>query len=235
VCPELPAPTLITLEQPPKYDERHELFDLPDEPVLWAPAPEDEATRSYRARAAPSVPDLSPRALTEHRNTVGHEFVNVKPVVDGATFVIPSCIERRLFARQAQRFDFIDHPTEYSAFIARGNGRAHVYFSSMDFVGGKIRHEVTDLVARDTTQGFRLVAHLHNHTFLLNRKVGDRMWTTEATLHDVGGGLAPSLADAGLWIGAAKEWGLEEGWITNGLNSSRVPRSVFPQLHQNED
>jgi hypothetical protein len=104
----------------------------------------------------------------------------------------------------------------------------------MDLVGQKIRHQVTDRVADDVAHGFVLVAHLHNHPFLLDRKVGDRMWTTPDTLADVAGALAPSLADARLWKSAAKEMAMHEGWITNGFASSHIPASAFALFGEHE-
>lgn len=124
----------------------------------------------------------------------------------------------------------LEHPTEFGAFVLKGRGRAHIYFSSMDLVGQKLRREVTERVVDDVAHGFVLVAHLHNHPFLLDRKIGDRMWTTADTLIDVAGALAPSLADAALWKSAATEMSLQAGWITNGFASSHLPASAFGRL-----
>jgi hypothetical protein len=129
----------------------------------------------------------------------------------------------------------IEHPTELSAFVLRGSGRVRVYFSTMDMVGQKIRGEVTDRVADDHAHGFHVLAHLHSHPFLFDRKVGDRMWTTQETIRDVAGTFAPSPADAELWNGAATELSIEGGWITNGIDSVRVPKSAFQKFAKTSD
>jgi hypothetical protein len=201
----LPAPIPIAIAER-KYDEQHELFDLEDSPSLWGATPEDEAAARYQKAIAARVGDVAPRALLEHQHATyagdpsNLEVGNIAAVLDGRPGVIgkPSCIERRLFARQAARYPMVEHPTEFGAFLVRGHGRAHIYFSSMDLVGQKIRHEVTDRVADDVAHGFVLVAHVHSHPFLLDRKVGDRMWTRPESITDVAGALAPSLADAAL-------------------------------------
>jgi hypothetical protein len=236
LCPELPSPSRIAIpEGERKYDEEHEFFDLPDVPELWSAAPEDDAGARYRKAIAVRVGDVSPRVLLERQRAVinsaerPNEAANIDPVLDGRAGVIgePSCVERRLFARQAARYAMVEHPTEFGAFLLRGNGRAHLYFSSMDMVGQKIRRQVTERVTDDVAHGFVFVAHLHNHPFLLDRKVGDRMWTTPGTVADVAGALAPSLADAGLWQSAAGQMSMRAGWITNGFASSHIPATAF--------
>jgi hypothetical protein len=232
-CPPLPAPIPIAIAER-KNDELHELFDLEDVPLLWAAAPEDDAAGSYRKAIAARVGDVAPRALLERQRaryigSPNREVGNIEAVLDGRAGVIgqPSCIERRLFARHAPRYPMVEHPTEFGAFLVRGHGRAHIYFSSSDMVGQKIRREVTDRVADDVAHGFVLVAHVHSHPFLLDRKVGDRMWTKPESIDDVAGALAPSLADAELWKSAATEMSMQAGWITNGFDSSHIPASAF--------
>jgi hypothetical protein len=83
-----------------------------------------------------------------------------------------SCLEWRLFQRQAHRYPMLEHPTEFGAYILRGHGRLRVYVSGGDSVGGKLRHEVRDRVVADVANGFEPVAHLHNHPFMFDRKPG---------------------------------------------------------------
>ena len=46
-----------------------------------------------------------------------------------------SCLEALLWERQAARYPMLEHPTEFGAFILRGDGRVRIYFSSADLVG----------------------------------------------------------------------------------------------------
>lgn len=244
-CPELPSPAAISVSGATP-DEVHERFDLPDSLGWLAASREDEVGRAYRAGVVARLgPNVSARALIERQRAcfsrsnveaLARETKNASLVLSGAAGVIgaPSCVERRLFARQAARFPMLEHPTELGAFILRGNGVVRVYMSSMDRVGQKGRREIADAVAADVARGFALVAHLHNHPFLFDREIGDRMWTTPDTIDDVAGALAPSLSDAGFYQNNAEELPLEAAWITNGFESIHIPRAQFLSLATHE-
>lgn len=237
-CAPLPTPTAIVVAEP-KPGELNELFELHDTPALWAPCPEDAAAAAYRAALGPRVGELTPRALVERQRAVfteqqfPDEYANATVIARGQAGSIhrPSCLERQLFAHQAAQFPLVEHPTEFGAWILRSHDqRVRVYFSSQDRVGQRLRRELNDRVAEDHAHGWHVVAHLHSHPFLLGRVVGDRMWTRADTIADVAGGLAPSTADAQLWKNFADAVALEEGWITNGLDTIHVPSAAFPLL-----
>jgi len=78
--------------------------------------------------------------------------------------------------------------------------------------------------------GYRLTTHIHNHPFLFDREVGDRMWTTETNIEDIAGALAPSMSDVGFYRSFRDRYDLEEAWITNGLQSSRFHAGEFETL-----
>ncbi|KYF87139.1 hypothetical protein BE17_05035 [Sorangium cellulosum] len=141
-----------------------------------------------------------------------------------------SCLEALLWERQAERYPMLEHPTEFGAFIVRGGGRARIYFSAADRVGQRLRDVVIDLVTADVRRGGVLVAHLHNHPFLLGRAPGDRMWTTEATRDDVAGALAPSATDVQFYRRLRDSIGLPAAWITNGLDTARFSAAAFEVL-----
>jgi hypothetical protein len=61
-------------------------------------------------------------------------------------------------------------------------------------------------------------------------KVGDRMWTLEATKEDVAGALAPSMTDVQFYRNLRNSLGLQEAWVTNGLNTSRFTTGGFDVL-----
>jgi hypothetical protein len=122
------------------------------------------------------------------------------------------------------------HPTELGAWILRGRGRVRVYLSSADRIGQKLRSAVTDRVRADVGAGFALIAHVHNHPFMFDRTVGDRLFTTEATLHDVGGALAPSSNDVEAYRSMRRELGLEAAWITNGFDAIHLTAAELDGL-----
>ena len=239
VCPTLPDPQEVVVAGA-AVGERHERFDLGDAPALWQGAPEDAAALAYRRQIAGRLgDDLELHHLLARQRDVfaagpqAREALNIGAVLEGrvGTFVVPGCIERLLFARQAARFPMVEHATEFGAFVLRRGDRVRLYVSSMDLVGQKIRRELTDRVRADVASGYRLVAHLHNHPFLTRRRVGDRMWTTAETLDDVAGALAPSLTDVQFFTNTiADGLPLEAAWITNGLDSIRIARRELGAL-----
>ncbi len=241
-CPRLPAPSLVAVAGATS-DEVHERFDLPDAPELLRDAPADTIAARYRDGVIAHVgPDVSPRALIERQRRVfaasafPRETINATAILEGRVgkFVTPSCLERILFARQAERYPMLERPTEFGAFILRRPGQVRVYMSSMDRVGQRLRREVREAVRSDVAGGFALVAHLHNHPFLFDRRVGDRMWTTADTIDDVAGGLSPSLSDVGFYKSTAEELPLEGAWLTNGFNSIRIRAAELAELVTHE-
>lgn len=160
------------------------------------------------------------------------EAANSALLLDGraGTITDMSCLETMLWKWQDARYLMLEHPTEFGAFVLRGHGQVRVYLSSADLVGAKVSQEVTEQVKADIMAGYRLITHIHNHPFLFDREVGDRMWTTEANIKDIAGALAPSMSDVGFYRSFRDSHSLEEAWITNGLQSSRFLASEFDTL-----
>ncbi|WP_375766875.1 hypothetical protein NR798_35045 [Archangium gephyra] len=247
--PEEP-PTCVLDAQPelipvpnPKPGELNEFFELPDSPAWWAPAPMEPERARYRAALVARLGEegLRQRALLERQHAIHaamagkpmqREAENTGRVLDGSAgqHGLASCLEWRLFQRQARRYPILEHPTEFGAYILRGHGRLRVYMSGGDSVGGQLRHEVSDRVAADAANGFEPVAHLHNHPFMFDRKPGDRMYTTEDSVKDIGGALAPSLTDVQAWRNMRAGFGLKGGWLTNGLDSIHYTSGDFDRL-----
>lgn len=239
--PSSPA-EILSLTEAPIPGELHERFDLPDGPEWWAPAPEDRERRRYRealvARLGaggvemPVLLERSRKLFAALAPPLGREAENSTRVLDGGAGTVgpASCLEWRLFQRQARRFPMLEHPTEFSAYVLRGQGRLHVYFSGADRVGAKLRSEVTERVAAEVARGFVLVAHAHNHNFMFDRVPGDRQWTTPETVNDVGGGVAPSLTDVQAYRGMHEALGLQGAWVTNGLETGRYTAGDFARL-----
>jgi hypothetical protein len=221
--------------------EWHGRFDLADLPQLWEPAEPDEVISRFRdAVRARLGGDVDARLLLERQRAIfammspesSGEAANITLLLEGrAGSITPiGCLEAMLWKWQAARFPMLEHPTELGAFVLRGQGRVRVYLSSADLVGQRIRREVTELVHADVVAGLQLVAHIHNHPFLFDREVGDRMWTVEATKDDVAGALAPSLTDVQFYRNVRRSLSLEEAWVTNGLHTSRFDAGEFDVL-----
>ena len=235
------TPEVIKVEKA-DASEWHGRFDLTDLPRLWEPAEPDEAISRFRetVRGRLLGRDLDARSLIERQRAIfavaapewRGEAANATLLLEGrvGTITPVSCLEAMLWKWQAARYPMLEHPTEFGAFVLRGHGRVRVYLSSADLVGQRIRDEITKRVQADASAGFRLVTHIHNHPFLFNRKVGDRMWTLEATKEDVAGALAPSMTDVQFYRNLRNSLGLQEAWVMNGLNTSRFPAGEFDVL-----
>lgn len=223
-----------------KAAEWHGRFDLPDLPRLWEPAGPDPVLADFRRAVRARLGAVDPRSLIERQRAVfarlpallSGEAVNSALLLEGrAGRITPiGCLEAMLWKWQAARHPMLEHPTEFGAFVLRGHGRVRVYLSSDDRVGQRIRRQVTELVQADTVAGFHLLAHLHNHPFLFDREVGDRMWTTEETREDVAGALAPSMTDVQFYRNLRASHGLQEAWVTNGLDTARFQAGEFDRL-----
>ncbi|MCP3145176.1 hypothetical protein [Pyxidicoccus xibeiensis] len=242
---ELPATpeAVITVAKNPYPGELHEVFEVADGPEWWAPAPMDEERTRYRDALAARLGEqgLGHRALLErihamHAAMVGkpmqRETENVSRVLDGSAGKVGviSCLEWRLFQWQSRRYPMLEHPTEFGAYVLRGQGRIRIYLSGADRAGGSLRHEVRERVATDVARGFALVAHVHNHNFMFDRKVGDRMWTTPETVKDIGGGVAPSLTDVQAYRAMRESLKLQGAWVTNGLETGRYTSEDFDRM-----
>jgi hypothetical protein len=235
-------PELIPVPDPIE-GELNELFVLPDAPEWWAPAPMDAEREQYRAALLARLGGeqaLQPRTLLQRSRDThaamkgdrAREAENSSVVLEGKAGAPGpiSCLEWRLFQRQSRRFPMLEHPTEFGAYVLRGHGQIRVYLSGADRVGGKLRGEVRDRVVADVGRGFAPVAHGHNHNFMFDRKPGDRMWTTEESVNDVGGTVAPSLTDVQAWRGMREHFGLQGAWVTNGLDTARYTAEDFDRL-----
>lgn len=239
----LDAPAEVIPVEGPKPGELNEFFELTDSPEWWAPAPLDAERQQYRAALVARLGEegLQQRPLLQRQNAV-HTAMVGKPMrreAENSGLVLEgkagkqgpaTCLEWRLFQRQAHRYPMLEHPTELGAYILRGHGRIRVYFSGGDSVGGRLRHEVSDRVAADAAQGFEPIAHLHNHPFMFDRKPGDRLYTTEDSKDDIGGALAPSLTDVQAWRSMREYFGLTGAWLTNGLDSIHYTSADFDRL-----
>lgn len=234
-------PTVIEVDEPIP-GELHLAYHLVDTPRLWAPAPQDGQLKAYReALRARIGGSLAPADLAKRQRDIllkdgspraRREAANGTAVAEGRVghMEAASCLDLLLFRVQARRFPMIEHPTEFGAFVLKRGEDLRVYFSGADRVGQKLRGAITERVKADVAAGFELVAHLHNHPFLFDRVVGDRMWSNPANLQDIAGALAPSTVDVQLYRRFRDSLGLRAAWITNGLDSVRIPAEEFGRL-----
>jgi hypothetical protein len=152
------------------------------------------------------------------------EAENGRLVLAGAVGTLrpASCLEALLVDYQAARFPMAGHPTEFHALILeRGDGpgrEVRVYFAASGAPWPPRAGLLLERVAADRGEGWRAVAHLHNHPFLF------------ASEGDIAGANAPSLTDVQFWRSVRDELGVESARVTNGFATFDAPAASFDRL-----
>lgn len=224
----LGAPARLIAVEAPIPGELHEVHDLPEGPHWWAPAPPLREAVAFAAEVRARLgAGAEQRALLQRmsRQFAGQPGAslddhNVRALLTGAAGRVraTSCLEALLFIRQSRRYSMLTHPTEFSAFLLRKGAALRLYVSGADRAGLKMREEVLGAIDADVEAGFALVGHLHNHNFFFSRRVGDRLFTTPATLVQVNGVVAPSATDVHLYRALrGRPMNLRDALVTNGL------------------
>jgi hypothetical protein len=185
-----------------------------DIPSLWREAAEFATIARYRRRVKELVPDTRPLELiAANIRMIGTGERANDPIMHGRIGTIRemNALETHLFAYEARRFDMLDHPTEFHAFIlrkssVRGDSVA-VYFVA----GGELFPPKPNLsverIERDTADGWRLWGHLHNHTFDFTPGKG---WYAVT---------APSNSDLQYYQALREYLGMQHALVTNGFHT----------------
>lgn len=137
-----------------------------------------------------------------------------------------SCLEALLVDYQAARFAMASHPTEFHAIVLeRGDAASRevrVWFAASGAPWPPRAALLFERVAADRREGWRAVAHIHNHPFLF------------AGEGDVAGANAPSLTDVQFWRHLRDALGVESARVTNGFATFEAPASSFDRLRARE-
>jgi hypothetical protein len=132
------------------------------------------------------------------------------------------CLEALLVETQAARFPMASHPTEFHALIMErseaGSRRVRVYFAGSSAPWPPKANLLLEHVAADRSEGWRAVAHIHNHPFLF------------ASDGDIAGANAPSLTDVQFWRYLRDSFGVESARVTNGFATFEAPAAAFDRL-----
>jgi hypothetical protein len=186
--------------------------------TLWSVhVPEFAVVTRYRQRAHERVPDTRPLAMIAASAAMGGKAEPANdPIIHGRAGIIRemSAIEMHLFAYEAGRFDMLDHPTEFHAFILRKSSPAGdsvtIYFmAGSELFPPKPRLSIA-AIERDTANGWRLWGHLHDHTFDFTPNKG---WLAVT---------APSSSDVQYYQALKERFGLAYAFVTNGFNTIEI-------------
>lgn len=133
-----------------------------------------------------------------------------------------SCLEALLVDYQAARFPMASHPTEFHAVVMERGRQVRVYFAGSGAPWPPRANLLFERVAADRGEGWRAVAHLHNHPFLF------------AGEGDIAGANAPSLTDVQFWRHLRESVGVESARVTNGFATFEAPAAAFDRLRARE-
>jgi hypothetical protein len=152
------------------------------------------------------------------------EAANGRMVLDGSVGTLRpiGCIEALLVDYQAARFPMASHPTEFHAVVMErdeaGRRLVRVYFAASGAPWPPKAELLFARAAADRRDGWRAVAHLHNHPFEF------------AIGGDVAGANAPSLTDVQFWRYLRDSLGIESARVTNGFATFEAPAAAFGRL-----
>src|SRR5207253_2778880 len=133
-------------------------------PSLWLDSCAEFATIvRYRNHVHQRVPDTRPlELLARSAEMSGNPRPPDDPIMTGRVGTIRrmNALETHLFAFEARRFEMLDHPTEFHAFILRksspaGDSVAVYFMASSDLFPPKPRLSIAG-IERDTANGWRL-------------------------------------------------------------------------------
>lgn len=194
-----------------------QVWEVRDHRVWWSTA-DPAGYGDFRARVRRHAGETDPLRLLQQVPSKNNQVVaeNAKAWIRPA-----NCLEKLLQQAQDRRIDTFRDPTEFAAFVLRSPDgktlRIYSYTVNQDGIG-RVK-PLADPVTADRRAGWTVLGGLHNHNFhpgqpLLNAP------------------LAPSGPDAQFNLNFAREVGMAEAWITNGLHTVRIPAAAFHLFDQ---
>jgi hypothetical protein len=156
------------------------------------------------------------------------EAANGRMVLDGSVGTLRpiGCLEALLVDFQAARFPMASHPTEFHAVVMErsdaGRRTVRVYFAGSSAPWPPKADLLFERAAADRRDGWRAVAHIHNHPFEFSSR------------GDIAGANAPSLTDVQFWRHLRESLGIESARVTNGLTTFEAPAAAFGRLRARE-
>jgi hypothetical protein len=157
------------------------------------------------------------------------EAANGRMVLDGSVGTLrpASCLEALLVDYQAARFPMASHPTEFHTVVMEkreaGGRLVRVYFAASSAPWPPKAAVLFEHAEADHKDGWRAVAHLHNHPFMF------------ASAGDIAGANAPSMTDVQFWRHLRDSLGIQSARVTNGSTTFEAPASAFGRLRTRGD
>jgi hypothetical protein len=170
------------------------------------------------------------RALLERQRDIFVEFLGPEEgvlfdlILDGEVGELSEvhCLESLLVDLQNKDFPIVNKPTETGALVLTrrtgGKDFIRVYVITQD---GKLSVSFRNVLPRvrtDVAAGWSVFAHFHSHPFAPDNSI------------DIAGTAIPSSADGNSYRQMRDEFGLQEAWLTNGVDSNRILAEDFDLL-----
>lgn len=191
-----------------------QVWEVPDDPVLWSDTlPESESYRGFRAEVTERGIETDPVRLLERSPTANNEIV----LANADAWIGPAgCLEMLLYGHQHARLNTFSDPSEFGGIILRSPDaeRLRIYYFTVNQDGLGNMDTIVVPVLDDRRDGWEVLVALHSHVFHPGQP-------------EIDGILAPSEPDADFHIRLHEASGLREAWITNGIDTVRMPASSF--------
>lgn len=196
-----------------------QVWEVGDDPVFWSPTvPDDAAYRDFRRQVDALGIETDPVRLLEASPTANNLIV-----IDNADdWIGPAfCLEMLLYAHQHARLDTFAAPTEFGAIVLRSSDedRLRIYYFTVNQDGLGNMDTIVEPVLEDRAEGWTVQVALHSHVFHPGQPMID-------------GILAPSEPDADFHVRLHEVTGLREAWITNGIDTVRMPADSFDRFER---
>jgi hypothetical protein len=216
----------------------------------WAPADVPALTAFRRAVAdslahagVASDPESVTRRVTAYYGAkpdrdAQTDADNGRQVLAGTAGTIRplTCIEALVLDYQARRFSMTRQPTEFHVFLLRRDGADAttptspllVYFAASSAPWPPSVGRLVAALEPKVREGWRVIAHMHNHPFYLDHLRPDSAGRPTA---DIAGGMAPSSTDVQFYRAMRADLGLASARVTNGFATLEMPAAAFDRLH----
>ena len=211
------TPPLVLMENGDPHAQGSRLlqvWEMRDDPVFWSQAePASPDYQRFKAQVAERNIDTDPVRLLERSPTDNNRIV----LQNAGAWIGPAgCLEMLLYGYQHARMDTLEVPTEFASIILRSpdEARLRVYFTTVNQDGLGNMDPIVEPVLIDKRAGWQVLVALHSHVFHPGQP-------------EIDGIPAPSEPDADFHVRLHEASGLREAWITNGVDTVRMPASSF--------
>lgn len=217
----LSAPTILDQSGDPHSADGRllQVWDVANDPVLWSSAdPVSGAYADFRTKLARNGEITDPRKLLAGNPTPNNELV----AANAASWIRPTgCFEKLMVGLQHERRDIFVAPTEFANIVLRSadGTRFRIYFFTINQDGIGRMSPLTEPAMADHAKGWTVVLTMHTHAF----------HPGNAQLNGI---VSPSVPDAAFNYNFAQEAGMAEAWITNGVNTVRIPASEYGRFQR---